>query len=130
MALNHKDEYYTQWTHTESGEHLNRRIHRLMVQRGDGGFVELVGPDLPDSILTFAGNGHKDLHKAYIYSRGDTSMFMPKFRPSRSSVSTLRSYYVTGNEWPTRRDFIHLIIGIVLLGVIRFIGTASAMGGY
>ena len=130
MALNHKGEYYTQWTHTESGKVMNRRLHRIMVQRGDRGLVELAGPNLPDSILTFAGDGHKDLHKAYIYSQGDTSAFTPDFRPYRPSLFSRRPYYVTEYLWPTRRDFIHLIIGIVLLGVVRFIGTASAMGGY
>lgn len=130
MALNHKDEHYTQFTHSESGKVVNRRVHRLMVQRGDGGFAELVGPDMPDAVFMFTGNGHKDLHEAHIYSRGDTSMFMPNFRPSQSSLRPLRSYYVAGKEWPTRRDIIHFIIGVTLIGVIRFIGTASAMGGY
>ncbi len=129
MALNHKNEHYTQWTHTESGKVLNRRLHRIMVQHGDRGLVELTGPDLPDSILTFAGDGHKDLHKAYIYSRDESSPFTPDFRPKRQPLRWRRSYYADP-DWPTRRDVIHLAIGLTALGVLKFIATGSVLGGY
>ena len=128
MALNHKDEYYTQWTHTESGKVLNRRLHRMMVQRGDRGLVELTGSDLPDSILTFAGNGHKDRHEAYVYSQDDTSAFTPEFRPQRRSSSRWRHH--ADPDWPTRRDVIHMAIGLLALGVLKFIATGSVLGGY
>ena len=127
MALNHKDEHYTQWTHTESGKVLNRRLHRIMVQRGDQSLVELTGPDLPDSILTFAGNGHKDLHEGYIYSHGGASPFTPDFRPKRESR---RWRYRYDPDWPTRRDVIHLAIGLMAIGVLKLIATGSVFGGY
>ena len=129
MALNQNGEYYTQWTHTESGKHLSRRLQLIMVQRGDGGLVELAGPDLPDSILTFAGNGHKDLHKGYIYSQGDTSAFTPNFRPHRWAASWRRSYYAEP-AWPTRRDVFHMAIGLITIGILRFIAVGSVLGGY
>ncbi len=129
MALNHKGEYYTEFTHSESGKHLNRRLHLIMVQRGDGGLVELAGPDLPDSIISFAGNGHKDLHKAYIYSQGDTSAFTPNFRPHRQPASWRRSYYAEP-AWPTRRDVLHMAIGLIAIGILRFIAVGSVLGRY
>ncbi len=129
MALNHKGEYYTQWTHTESGKVMNRRLHLIMVQRGDRGLLELAGPDLPDSILTFAGNGHKDLHKAYIYSHDESSPFAPDFRPKRQFLRWRRSYYAEP-AWPTRRDAVHMAIGLLVIGILRFIAVGSVLGGY
>jgi hypothetical protein len=128
MALNHKNEYYTQWTHTESGKVLNRRLHRIMVQRGDRGLVELAGPDLPDSILTFAGDGHKDLHEGYIYSQEDTSPFTPEFRPRRQAPGRWRYRY--DPDWPMRRDVIHMAIGLTAIGVLKLIATGSVFGGF
>jgi hypothetical protein len=128
-----------------------------MVQRGDRGLVELAGPDLPDSILTFAGDGHKDLHEGYIYSQEDTFPFTPEFRPRRHAASRGGNGVTSGShgafqridalrhrqsgtdgrwryrydpDWPMRRDVIHMAIGLTAIGVLRLIATGSLLGGF
>ena len=128
MAMMHKDECYTQLAHFESGKTMSRRMHRMMVQREDGEMVELTGPDLPDWIVSFAGNGHKDSHEAYIYSREGASAFTPEFRPKRQSSPRWR--HRADPDWPTRRDVIHMAIGLIAIGILKLIATGSVFGGF
>ncbi len=128
MALKHKDEYFTQMAHFENGKATNRRMHRIMVQQGDSELVELAGPDLPDWIVSFAGNGHKDHHEAYIHSQEDTSAFTLVFRPRRQAPGRWRYRY--DPDWPMRRDVIHMAIGLTAIGVLKLIATGSVFGGF
>ncbi len=128
MSLNHKDEHFTQLAHFENGKPLIRRMHQITLLRADGETVELTGPDLPNCIVSFAGDGHKGLHEAFVLSHDGTPSFMPHFRPKRQSSQRWR--HRADPDWPTRRDVIHLAIGVIAIGILRFIATGSAMGGF
>ena len=58
MALRQGSECFTKWTHVEEGKVLNRRLHRIELQIGDGGLHTITGNRLPDFILTCTGHGY------------------------------------------------------------------------
>lgn len=122
MALNHKNQYHAQLIHSESGSLLNRRMQRILVQQDDGRLIELKGRDLPNSIISFAGDGHKDDHYAIIMAGGDSSAFTPQFHRSYRDDPTWLPWLL---HWPSRRDLVHLFTGIFIVLVLRLIGTTG-----
>lgn len=122
MALNQNNQQFAQLIHTESGKTMNRRMQRIFVQFNDGRLIELKGQDLPNSIISFAGDGHKDDHYAFIMAGGDSSAFAPRFRRSYRDDPSWLSWLL---HWPSRRDLVHLFIGVVIILLLRLIGTTG-----
>ena len=100
MAIRQGGECYTRFEHLENGQSTVRRIHRLEVQGNDGHLYILEGKDLPDSIQTNTGVGHKGKHLATILL--DPSNFAP---PPRGEMK----------RWPVGRDVLHIALGMAFL---------------
>jgi len=114
MALKHGDEYYTLFTHFENGKPFHRRLHRLEVQSRNGHMFTITGPDLPDSISTYAGMDHKGEHLGQI-------LLSPNKVPRRPYVRFEKQ------PWPSSRDVLNFAIGFFVIAVIRFF--VSVIGG-
>ncbi|MCA9063319.1 MAG: hypothetical protein KDA96_09680 [Planctomycetaceae bacterium] len=114
MALKHKEEYFTRWTHVENGQVLNRRLHRIEVQANDGRLYVITGDRLPDFIQTCTGAGHKGTHLAQI-------LFNPGRHPSSLRLTDPA-------PWPSSRDVLMAVIGVMsfifLRYALRLIGLA------
>ena len=113
MALKQGRECYTKWTHVESGQVLNRRLHRLEVQGQDGRLHVVTGENLPDFIQTCAGDGYRGCHLAQILLG----------KPTPTSYEAPTAFL-----WPTVRDVLHVVIGVAVVLALHFMGSvASAM---
>jgi hypothetical protein len=106
MALKHKEEHFTRWTHVENGQVLNRRLHRIEVQANDGRLYVITGDRLPDFIQTCTGVGHKGTHLAQI-------LFNPNRQPKRFSLSD-------PEPWPSSRDVLMAVIGVMSFIFLRY----------
>lgn len=106
MALKHKEEHFTRWTHVENGQVLNRRLHRIEVQANDGRLYVIAGDRLPDFIQTCTGVGHKGTHLAQI-------LLNPNRQP--------KGLVLTNREpWPTGRDVFMAVIGFMSFIFLRY----------
>lgn len=115
MALRHGGgEWYTKWTHTENGNVMSRRLHRLEIQAKDGRMYVLEGQRLPDFIQTCSGVGHKGKHLAQI-------LLNRKNFPDQD-----RGLFRT---WPNARDAGHIVIGltfsVILFRILAFLAEAT-----
>ena len=118
MALSYKNGGvpYTKWTHSENGDSVARRIHRLEIQARDGQLYFLDGDALPDEIHTCAGQGRigKNLGRILLSDNPQEPTYSVSLQP---------------NGWPSRRDLVHVIIGLVLLMMLK-VGIALAAGTF
>ena len=106
MALTQSNEKFLKWVHTENGNVMVRRIHRLEVQARDGRLHVLIGDQLPDFIQTSAGQGMKGCHLAQI-------LLSPNPAPAYSPDPA--------RPWPNLRDFVSFVIGLLVIVLVRFI---------
>ena len=115
MALKEKSEgHFTKWMHMENGKVLVRRLHRLEIQSASGQLHVLTGENLPDAIVTNAGEGFKGAHIGQI-------LLNPKQRFKASN--TLPD--VQEDRWPTSRDAVNWMIGIAFVLFWNFWTSAS-----
>ena len=105
MALHQANEKFTKWVHTENGNVMVRRIHRLEVQARDGRLHILTADKLPDFIQTSAGHGMKGCHLAQILLSPNPA---PEYVPDKSKTWGLS-------------HFVSFCIGFLLLVMVRFI---------
>ena len=130
MAIYRKGERpFTHWTHYENGEPKPRRFHRIIEHFGDEPGVEMAVDRMPNSVITHSGEGYKGEHEAHFFYEGNSSAFTPNFQPQRRPASWRRSRYAEP-AWPTRRDVVHMAIGLMAIGILRFIAVGSVLGGY
>ncbi len=117
MALKTSNDntYFTKWTHVENGKVMVRRIHRFEVQARNGTLYVLRGDKIPDFIQTSAGEGHKGEHLAQILLNPET---IKQRTPYTAPVA---------KPFPSLRDIGCAVLGIALLGVLRF--TSSVVLG-
>lgn len=113
MAVKKGDEYFTSFTHTESGRVLTRRLHQLEIQARDGRIYTLRGENLPDFIHTSAGEGFKGEHLGQI-------LLNPK------AVSTWPNFVSEPRPWPCGRDVLNFVLGFFAVAMLRFF--ASLLG--
>lgn len=59
MALKHGSTHYTKWMHMENGQVMVRRIHRMEIQDAVGRLHTIQKDDLPEAVVTSAGEQHK-----------------------------------------------------------------------
>jgi hypothetical protein len=116
MALSHGGVYYTKWTHTENGNSVNRRLHRFEIQAKDGHLYYLEGPALPDEVHTTAGQGKMAKNFAQLLL-------------SDNPQDPTLALSLGSDNWPSRRDLVHVIVGILLLMVLK-ISIALAAGTF
>ncbi len=110
MALKHGDEFFTMFTHVENERVLNRRVHRIEIQAQDGRLYVVEGKQLPTYIQTHTGTGYKGAHVLQI---------LQKPGPVESAPLA----------WPTGRDLLCGILGILFVVVVRLM-TDVAQGGF
>lgn len=55
MALKHGSDHYTKWMHMENGQVMVRRIHRMEIQDAVGRLHVIQKHDLPEAVVTSAG---------------------------------------------------------------------------
>ena len=120
---------FTYWVHIENGAPVPRRFHKIVEHFGDEPGVEMATDRMPSTVVTYSGDGYKGQHEAHFHYSGDAPAFTPNFRPHRRPASWRRSYYAEP-AWPTRRDAVHMAIGLLVIGILRFIAAASVLGGY
>ena len=112
MAQEHGDDVYMTFHLVENGNTVTRRVHFMLVQSAVDGLLRYYeGKLLPDEITLFTGKPHKGRHFAECFPGS------PQPEASWSPPKT--------ECWPTRRDVLHLAIGIGILLALRFIGTAG-----
>ena len=111
MALTQSNEKFLKWVHTENGNVMVRRIHRLEVQARDGRLHVLIGDQLPDFIQTSAGQGMKGCHLAQILLSPNPA---PEYTPDKA------------DPWPRRRDFVSFAIGLLVFVLVRFIHALAS----
>lgn len=114
MALKHKEEYFTRWTHVENGQVLNRRLHRIEVQANDGRLHVITGDRLPDFIQTCAGVGHKGTHLMQI-------LFNPNRQPKQMVLTDPQ-------PWPSSRDVLMAVIGVMSFIFLRYAFRLIGLG--
>jgi len=115
MALKESSEgYFTKWMHMENGKVLVRRLHRLEIQSASGQLHVLTGENLPDAIVTNAGEGFKGAHLGQI-------LLNPQHRFVASSTLPV----VKEDRCPTGRDVISGLIGIAFVLFWNFWTNAS-----
>lgn len=114
MALKHKEEFFTRWTHVENGQVLNRRLHRIEVQANDGRLYVITGKSLPDFIQTSAGSGHKGTHIAQIL-----------LHPNRRTHPTDTQ---EPQPFPNGRDVLVFVIGLCSFVLLRFVFRLIGLG--
>jgi hypothetical protein len=107
MANEHKGEHFTRWMHMESGKTMVRRLHRMEVQAADGKLHVITGTDLPEAMVTSAGDSHTGQHLAQILLRKDGG----------SLVKTLQSF--------TWRDAAYVAIGLWAREAIEAIAAVA-----
>ncbi|MFO0979946.1 MAG: hypothetical protein U0996_26340 [Planctomycetaceae bacterium] len=113
MALKQKDEHFTHFTHFENGKALHRHLHRLEVQAADGKLYVVEGQHLPDSIMTYAGIGHRGEHFAQI-------LMDPRRQPRQT-------FLPEPDPWPCGRDMLNFLLGIgmvlLLIMTLNFVSS-------
>lgn len=110
MALKHGSVKYTKWVHVENGRTLVRRIHRLEVQDSRGRLHGVLGTDLPDTILTFAGQKRDGGNLAQI-------LLNPKAK-SPYTPPIIRA-------WPDLGDVATVGLVVVMLTLLRFVYSVA-----
>jgi len=112
MALRTGSDYYTKFVFSENGKDLARRIHRLEVQGPDGRVHVFTGENLPDFIYGFSGHAYKGEHLLTV---------LVSKRPKRT-------FQPAQILWPTGRDVMHVIIGMMMaFSWIFFMDVMSQM---
>ena len=106
MALKHGSEKYTKLVHVENGRTMVRRIHRLEVQDSRGRLHGIVGQDLPDTILTFAGQKTEGGNMAQILLNPKAKL--PYIPP-------------IVRAWPDLGDVATVGLVVVMLVLLRFV---------
>ena len=94
MALHQGSEHYCKWTHSEPGQVVSRRLHRIVVQTPDGNPRSVTGDKLPDSIETWTAHAHRGVDLA-------RTLLSPESLPKRVRPQ-LHHIPATDGWWLTR----------------------------
>lgn len=105
MALKQANETFMKWVHTENGNVMVRRIHRLEVQDRHGRLHILTGDKLPDLWHSSSGHGMKGCHLGQILLNPNPE---PEYVPDKP------------NTWGLSH-FVSFCVGFLLLVMVRFI---------
>lgn len=110
-------EHFTRWMHVENGKSFVRRLHRIELQAADGRLHVITGDKLPDAMVTNAGHGHRGAHMAQILLKPNKIGPITRLWNGRE--------FEPDRRWPTSRDAIQWIIGMLFVGFLNFISTAT-----
>ncbi|NQU20680.1 MAG: hypothetical protein HQ567_05305 [Candidatus Nealsonbacteria bacterium] len=78
----------------------------MVIQLPGSSPYQFEGKELPDSIGTFAGVGTKGKHMA--------TLLLPE-----RALRSIHNQRQRSNQWPSRRDVVHMVVGVVLLVIVR-----------